>query len=165
MRRLFPNRDMTAATKGMGRTVQLAALAWRVRPDVGLELLLVTSRTNKRWLLPKGWPIAGKSDLQSALQEAYEEAGIRGKAASKPLGSYGFTKLLRDETALACTMVVYGLGEIEELAEWPEMAERERAWFVQADAIEAVFDPNLGRFLGSLRVRGSKLLCDQAMAA
>ena len=156
---------MTAVTKGMGRTVQLAALAWRVRPDVGLEVLLVTSRTNKRWLLPKGWPVAGKSDPQSALQEAYEEAGIRGQAAHEPMGSYRFTKLLRDETALACTMVVYGLGEIEELSEWPEMAQRERGWFAQADAVEAVFDPNLRKFLASLRLAGQVLLYDEAVAA
>ncbi len=145
--------------------VQLAALPWRVREDVGLELLLVTSRTNKRWLLPKGWPIRDKSDLQSALQEAWEEAGIRGKAGNKPLGTYAFTKLLRDNSPLECTMVVYGLGQVEELDEWPEMAQRERAWFTQAEAVEAVFDPNLMRFLAALRLAGRKLVVDEVVVA
>ncbi|MBZ0261802.1 MAG: hypothetical protein K8F90_14530, partial [Hyphomicrobiales bacterium] len=56
---------------------QYAALPWRQAPS--LELLLITSRETRRWVIPKGWPMPEKSPAESAAQEAYEEAGIRGQ--------------------------------------------------------------------------------------
>ncbi|MFY9658787.1 MAG: NUDIX hydrolase, partial [Methylocystis sp.] len=34
--------------------VQYAALPWRMRES--LEIMLVTSRDTRRWVIPKGWP-------------------------------------------------------------------------------------------------------------
>ena len=39
-------------------TKQIAALPTRKRRGK-LEILLITSRETKRWVIPKGWPIAG----------------------------------------------------------------------------------------------------------
>ena len=49
-----------------------------VRPaaDGGVEVLLITSRETRRWVVPRGNPILGKSPAESAAQEAFEEAGI-----------------------------------------------------------------------------------------
>src|SRR5579864_7278170 len=58
---------------------QFAALPWRRGPDGGVEVLLITSRETHRWVIPKGWPIKGKSAWKSAAREAFEEAGIQGK--------------------------------------------------------------------------------------
>jgi len=129
---------------------QIAALPWRLAADGGLEILLVTSRTSKHWLLPKGWPIPGKSGLESALQEAFEEAGIQAKGPDSPLGRYAFVKVLHDETELACTMSVYAVGQVAELPEWPEKEQRERMWFTQAEAASIAFDLNLSRFLATI---------------
>lgn len=135
---------------------QVAALPWRLAAGGGLEFLLVTSRTSKHWLLPKGWPIPGKSGLESALQEAFEEAGIHGTGPDRPLARYPFIKVLHDETELACTMSVYGVDKVTELTEWPEQAERERMWFTQAEAVSIAFDFNLSLFLSSVTYDGKR---------
>jgi 8-oxo-dGTP pyrophosphatase MutT (NUDIX family) len=129
---------------------QVSALPWRLAEDGGLEFLLVTSRTNKHWLLPKGWPIPGKSGFESALQEAYEEAGIYAKGPDTPLGKYAFTKVLHDLTELPCTMSVYAVNGVNELEDWPEKSERDRLWFTQAEAVSITFDFNLSLFLSAV---------------
>lgn len=140
----------TEKLKAIRKARQVAALPWRLAADGGLEFLLVTSRTSKHWLLPKGWPIPGKSGLESALQEAFEEAGIQAAGPDRPIGRYAFIKVLHDETELPCTMAVYAVNEIEELDDWPEKAERERMWFSQAEAVSIAFDFNLSLFLSSV---------------
>ena len=37
---------------------QIAALPYRLQH--GLEILILTSRETRRWIIPKGWPIRGK---------------------------------------------------------------------------------------------------------
>lgn len=140
----------TAKTHLTRKARQVAALPWRLGAEGGLEFLLVTSRTSKHWLLPKGWPIPGKSGVESALQEAFEEAGIHARGQDSPIGRYAFIKVLHDLTELPCTMAVYAVGNIEEVDEWPEKGQRERMWFAQADAVAIAFDFNLSLFLASV---------------
>jgi len=139
-----------AKTRLVRKARQVAALPWRLASDGGLEILLVTSRTSRHWLLPKGWPIPGKSGLESALQEAFEEAGIQAKGPDTPIGHYAFIKVLHDATELPCTMAVYAVGGVEELAEWPEQGQRDRTWFTQAEAVSIAFDFNLSLFLAAV---------------
>ena len=47
-----------------------------------MEVLLVTTRQTRRWIIPKGWPIKGLKPPKSAAREAYEEAGIARNLAS-----------------------------------------------------------------------------------
>jgi hypothetical protein len=51
---------------------QIAALPWR-RGQQGLEIMLVSSRQTKRWVIPKGWPMKGRKPYAAAAQEAREE--------------------------------------------------------------------------------------------
>ena len=57
---------------------QYAALPWRVK-DGRLEIMLVTSRDTKRWVIPKGWPMKGRKPHIVAAIEAVQEAGLIGK--------------------------------------------------------------------------------------
>ncbi len=127
----------------------MAALPWRVASG-RLEFLLVTSRISQHWLIPKGWPMPGKSDRDSALQEAFEEAGIRGVGSRHALGRYSFQKALHDGSEMACIMSVFGMSEVAELDSWPEMEQRERRWVPQFEATEMIFDWNLTRFLADI---------------
>ena len=38
------------------RQVQYAALPYRAKGKSKLEIMLVTSRGTRRWIIPKGWP-------------------------------------------------------------------------------------------------------------
>ena len=43
------------------------------------KIILITSRNSNQWIVPKGNLVAQKSKRESALQEAYEEAGLTGR--------------------------------------------------------------------------------------
>jgi 8-oxo-dGTP pyrophosphatase MutT (NUDIX family) len=137
--------------------LQVAALPWRARRG-SLEFLLVTSRASRHWLIPKGWPMLGKSNREAALQEAFEEAGVSGVGSVGPIGSYRFLKAMHDGTELPCVMSVYGMSDVVELDAWPEMEQRERLWVPQIDALDMIFDWSLARFLADLTLDRSKRL-------
>lgn len=125
---------------------QVAALVWR-RTGIEAEVLLVTSRVSGHWLLPKGWPIEGKSPAEGAMQEAFEEAGVWGVSANDPVGSYGYRKLLTGGAALHCVVDVFAIEAIGVMADWPEQAQRQREWFSLSQAADKVMEPDLSRFL------------------
>ena len=126
---------------------QVAALPWRVEKDGSLSVLLITSRTNAKWMLPKGWPMAGKTDAEAAQQEALEEAGIEGVVSEAPIGSYYFIKLLDDGTTKPSQAIVYSLRVTEKRSGWDEKGQRRRRWFRAQKAAKAVYEPDLARFL------------------
>ena len=128
---------------------QVAALPWR-RDCTGLKVLLVTSRTNRRWMLPKGWPMSERSDPEAAAQEAYEEAGVIGSVAEQPIGSYRYIKEYIGKPSIAAHALVYSLQVREILDNWPEQGQRERGWFTLEEARHAVEVLDLARLLSDL---------------
>ena len=137
---------------------QVGALPWRLNSDGELEVLLVTSRINRRLLIPKGWPVPGKNNRQSALQEAFEEAGVRGRASKKPLGKFVYNKVDLDGSTTACTVSVFAIAEVEELDDWPERDQRERRWYLVDAAAAVVFEPTLAAMLSLLAVKDGDLV-------
>ena len=111
--------------------------------DSAVEVMLVTSRETKRWVLPKGNRIKGLSPHAAAAQEAHEEAGVIGSVCPTPLGNYSYRKLLRSGAALLVEVVVFPFAVTAELDDWPERDQRTRRWFPLAAAIEAVEEPDL----------------------
>ena len=73
---------------------QFAALPWRRNADGEVEVLMITSRDTRRWVIPKGWPIKGIKSPKSAAQEAFEEAGVIGKVRKSPVGAYAYDTIL-----------------------------------------------------------------------
>ena len=122
--------------------VQLAALCWRDCGD-GREVLLITS-SKGRWILPKGWPIDGLDGKETALREAWEEAGVRdGRAGHAPVA--GFNCVKRGETGqrVRCHVAVYPVEVTAIVADYPESTRRDRTWVSLAKAQELVDEPGL----------------------
>jgi len=126
---------------------QFAALCYRVKNDK-VQILLVTSRGSGRWIVPKGWPMDGKTPAESAAQEAWEEAGVTGVADSRPLGLFSYNKMLDDEDmGLPCVAMVYGI-KVKSLArDFPEAGQRTRKWVSRKKAAGMVDEPELSRIL------------------
>jgi 8-oxo-dGTP pyrophosphatase MutT (NUDIX family) len=122
------------------RTVPLqsGALPWRLKRRRKAEVLLVTGRRSGRWMIPKGWPVAGKSLADSAAQEAFEEAGIKGKVDPKPIGTFRHVKQHLLLGSLEVDIMVHPMAVERELGDWPERGERTRKWFALDKAAESV---------------------------
>jgi 8-oxo-dGTP pyrophosphatase MutT (NUDIX family) len=122
--------------------VQFGALPWRVK-DGELQVLLITSRETKRWVIPKGWPMEGVPSHEAAAREAFEEAGVLGETLADPLGAYPYGKRLKNGLVRACTVEVFPLRVTRHERFWPEKKERRRSWFAAHDAAERVDEPEL----------------------
>jgi 8-oxo-dGTP pyrophosphatase MutT (NUDIX family) len=130
---------------------QVAAVAVRRQASGKLEALLVTSRETHRWVVPKGWPWPNVSDHEAAAAEAWEEAGVRGDIRADKLGSFTYDKR-RDGEFVAVDVVVYLLEVTDEEPIWPEMNERQRAWFSPSAAAQAVAETELKALLLALDI-------------
>jgi 8-oxo-dGTP pyrophosphatase MutT (NUDIX family) len=122
---------------------QFAALPWRRGPDGGLEALLITSRETRRWVIPKGWPIKGKSAAKSAAREAFEEAGVTGKIAKRQVGAYAYDKRLKNGRLQRVRVAVFALQVEGEAEVYPEVGQREKHWAPVEEAARLVDEPEL----------------------
>ncbi|MBZ6078641.1 NUDIX hydrolase [Microvirga puerhi] len=131
-----------------GELSQVAALPFRLK-DGKVEVLLVTSRETKRWLIPKGWPMKGKKPYKAAAQEAAEEAGVKGEIRQTPIGHYEYWKR-RTEHFDLCRVDVYPLAVSKQLKSWREKGQREAQWFDVEDAAYRVLEPALAELIRGL---------------
>ncbi|SEP72696.1 NUDIX hydrolase [Thalassovita taeanensis] len=131
---------------------QFSALCYRVSRGQ-TEVLMITSRRSKRWIIPKGWPIKGKTPAQSALHEAWEEAGVRGDASDYCLGVYSYVKTSGPKRPLHCVAMVYPVRVRALSRDFPESDERRRKWFPAKKAAARVDEPELARILKTFDAR------------
>ena len=125
---------------------QFAALCFRMRQDKP-EILLVTTRGSGRWILPKGWPMPGKTPAEAALIEAWEDAGVKGKAYDRCLGVFSYAKSLHPSHEAPCLALVYPVKVKTLLAKFPESDQRKRKWMRPKRAAKAVAEPELAQLL------------------
>jgi 8-oxo-dGTP pyrophosphatase MutT (NUDIX family) len=130
---------------------QYGAIPWRRTKHGEIEVLLITSRERQRWILPKGWPIKGKSPAQAAAREAFEEAGVIGITDPRPIGSYDYRKRLKSGDEVNCSVTLFGLRVQGTLVDWAESTERKRRWHRLEDAANKVADAELATVLHALR--------------
>ena len=135
---------ITRAPKGKARSSvpvvnQIGAFCYRWTNDE-LEFLLVTS-SHGRWILPKGWPMPGKSDRKTAAIEAWEEAGVRkGKTSKKPLVMFQAKKHRKSAEVLKTRIAVHTI-KVQSIAKrYPEDERRRRRWVTVPEAMSLVTD-------------------------
>ncbi|TPL34212.1 NUDIX hydrolase [Mesorhizobium sp. B2-4-8] len=135
-----------------GETIrQVAAIPFRLDQRGDIEVMLVTSRTTRRFIVPKGWPMKGKSGRKAATIEAQEEAGVLGKTLKQPAGTYSYWKRLENRF-VRVDVIVYLLEVTQELADWQEAKRRQRAWLAPADAAMLIDEPELSTLVRTLKL-------------
>jgi 8-oxo-dGTP pyrophosphatase MutT (NUDIX family) len=137
--------SLHGGAKGSART-QFAALCWR-RKNGKVQVLLITSRRRKRWILPKGWPMEGKTPAECALVEAWEEAGVRGKADDACLGVYSYARIREGEESLPCLALLYPVKVKILRKKFPEVRDRRRRWVSRKKAAKLVQHRELGKLI------------------
>ena len=131
-------------TRGSGGLItQYGVLPYRVDAEGELEILLITSRERRRWVVPKGNPISFLLNYESAAREAFEEAGVEGRISTVPIGSYRYEKRRRGGGTAAAIVNLYPLLVTRQAESWPERGQRELRWFSPGEAAEVVEEPEL----------------------
>ncbi|MCR6499298.1 NUDIX hydrolase [Shinella sp. CPCC 101442] len=142
---------------------QYGALCYRLKKrSSAVEVLLITSRDTGRWVIPKGWPMDGKSAAAAAAREAWEEAGVKGKVADASIGSYHYLKGMPEGLKVDCRVRVFAL-EVDDICKnFPEKGERRAEWVDCTEAAARVHEPGLKALLLAFE---QKILADVAPAA
>ncbi len=123
---------------------QSAVIPFQKSED-GVQIMLITSRRKKRWIIPKGVIEPEMSPAESAAKEAFEEAGIRGRVFSEPIGEYQYQKW-----GGTCTVKVFSFEISEILDEWEESEFRERKFMSVKEACDAVNEQELKQIIKGL---------------
>ena len=125
------------------RYPQSAALPYRLNGR-GIDVLLVTSSSGKRWVIPKGLIETGLSPAASAAKEALEEAGAEGRIAKRSIGSYTYEKW-----GGVCDVEVFPLAVKALYEEWDE-DHRKRKWVSLDEAVRRLDEKDLKRLVERL---------------
>ena len=122
---------------------QSGVIPYRVRKG-NLQVLLITSRKERRWIIPKGIIESNYSARNSAAKEALEEAGVKGGVHSKLLGIYRHRKWGR-----TCTVKVYPMRVTRIYKVWEE-ADRDREWVSLKKALKLISNDGLRQVMKKL---------------
>jgi 8-oxo-dGTP pyrophosphatase MutT (NUDIX family) len=135
--------------------IQYGALPYRFdNNDDSVEVLLVTTRQTKRWIIPKGWPIKGLKPSKAAAREAYEEAGVRGRISQRAFGHFIYEKRLEDSVStVPCQVEVFPLLVKRQSKDWPESKQRTTRWFAAAEAAALVDNDELNELIREFETR------------
>ncbi len=132
---------------------QFGAICYRMHKGKP-QVLLITSRGTGRWVVPKGWPMAGETPADTAATEAWEEAGVKGIVHPLCLGIFSYIKTMDRQQSLPCVVAVYGL-RVKRLARvFPEQGQRKRKWVSPKRAAQMVDEPELAQLLERFDPRG-----------
>ncbi|MBY5918547.1 NUDIX hydrolase [Rhizobium leguminosarum] len=131
---------------------QYGAVCFRyLGDDDKVEILLVTSRQSRRWVIPKGWPIRRKKPFETAATEAWEEAGVQGSVRKKPIGRYTYLKELGHDVVSPYMVDLFQI-EVKRLTDdFKERGERVLVWVSPDEAARRVRELELKSLLVSFR--------------
>ena len=115
---------------------QSAVIPYRIS-EGQLEILLVTSRKARRWVLPKGIQEPDMSAAESAAKEALEEAGVEGPTGEQAVGHYSYEKW-----SGVCFVEIFPMRVETVHSEWLE-SYRDRVWVSASEAANLVKEPEL----------------------
>jgi len=93
------------------------------RSASGMEVLLITSRTRGRWIVPKGSLETDMTAAESAELEAWEEAGVEGRLLPELVGQY---ITLKGQEQVEVDLFLLEVEDVYD--EWPEQHQRRRIW-------------------------------------
>ena len=85
--------------------------------------------------------------FETAVLEAYEEAGVIGKADQRPLGSFRSYKGLASGLKMRTKVLVFKVEFESQVDNFPELGQRKRIWMPVSEAMVKADEPALRRFL------------------
>lgn len=132
--------------------LQIAALCYRFN-EVELEVMLITTRSSRRWIIPKGWPALHRKAHRTATNEAYEEAGVVGKVDPKLFASFRSYKGHSNGWKVRTKVLVYLIKVEKQEVSFPEVGQRDVSWLPIDEAIQKADESGLKAVLGNFKTK------------
>jgi len=135
---------------------QYAALPYIIFRD-HIEVLLITRRRSKRWIIPKGWPEDQLAPPKLAALEAFEEAGLKGQISKQKIGNFSYVKLLSNEDSVICNVGVFPMKVTTQYLDFPEKGQRELRWLKLKKAALLIEEKELAALIRNFEPRNKKI--------
>ncbi len=108
-----------------------------------IKIILITSRSSNQWIVPKGNQMPHKTKRESALQEAYEEAGLIGLLDKK--AKFHISIMSHGKKT---DLTLYPMRVNRPLIKkWPEKHQRKRIEVTREEAQSLVVWPEFKAFI------------------
>lgn len=134
------------------RALQTGVICLREGPQ-GFEVLLVRTLDTGRWIIPKGWPMDGKTLGEAAEIEAWEEAGATGRMIPEEFARIPSNKRRNDGLEVPTDLAIFVMTATELTDDYPEAGKRERKMWPIDLAVRRADVEALGEVIGQLRDR------------
>lgn len=145
---MLADEPSSSPATAITRDVQQAgAICYRRNGSGQLQILLVGSRRNGRWGVPKGHLDQGETSEVAAGRESFEEAGVVGEVDAEVFGSFNYTK---DSSPHRYHVSVHLLRVTDLATDFPEKAARKQKWFPLKVAVRDAAQPGLRTLLARL---------------
>lgn len=144
---LVDDSSSSPATTAPRDVPQAGAICYRCNRNGRLSILLVGSRRNGRWGVPKGHIDPGETSDRAASRESFEEAGVVGEVDIETFGSFTCSK---DSSAHRYHVTVHLLRVTEVSTDFPEKSVRKQKWFPLKAAVRGAAQPGLRSLLAKL---------------
>lgn len=126
--------------------LQAGAIPFRRTEDGHIEVMLITSSSARKWIIPKGNREPLMPLHECAAMEAFEEAGVMGPVSPRSIGSWRY-----DKRGMVRQVEVFPLEARQVLSLWPERGYRRRRWMPTAEAADRIAYPDLAEFIHGLQ--------------
>ena len=126
---------------------QAGVIPFRQKKDT-IEVCLIRNKGRRKWKIPKGFIDAGETARQTALKEAWEEAGLSGRLVGDTIGSYTY-----DKWGFELTVSMFLMEVSSEETAWEESRLRERSWSPVDDAFAQLKRHPVQPLLGTAAAR------------
>src|SRR5262245_25415004 len=93
------------------------------------RICMINSSSGRGWVIPKGHIEPHQTARETALQEAWEEAGLQGVVDDRPVGHFQYAK-----KGARYSVSVFLMHVTDTAESWPEDHRRTRLW-VRPDQI------------------------------
>jgi phosphohistidine phosphatase len=110
-----------------------------------IQILLITTRSGKKWTIPKGLIESHLTAAESARLEGHEEAGIEGELHPDSIGHYRYEKWNG-----ICVVEVFPMRVTRLLDQWPESFMRIRRWVSLENIRQYIDSPILQKLIANL---------------
>lgn len=117
------------ATSNSHPRLLAGVIATRISSNGTPEMLLVTSKRDRSWGIPKGEKKEAEEFWAAASREAREEAGISGQIKEEALGEYEFIN-----TSIKQSVKIFHMTDVMEEMDFDDIRVREKKWVPLSDA-------------------------------
>jgi len=143
---------MKRGGKGGDSEAQQAGVIAVRRTGDDVEMCLIRRKESRGWGIPKGMVERGDTHEETALNEAWEEAGLKGRLIGGAIGTYEYVKWDLD-----LVVAVYVMDVLEAESDWEEAHFRERTWTSLGEAAAMLVDHPVLPLLQRVRSRLERL--------